>query len=530
MPKSHLVELEVRKLGPVSAASLSLTDGFTVITGETGAGKTILVEALQLATGASEVNYASTDGLAASALFEGEGGEILLRREMTESGRLRSTINGSIVSAEQLRSQAEGLITIHGQHDSMLLKNKTECLHLIDNFGSIVTTKYLSLLEQLRVHRDHLHSLGGSAEDRASTRADIQAKIKLYESVSPSGPNELVDALARLSIVSNLLEQASSISSAAEKLIGEDSAADLVGEVSRLLQAVDSLQIFQQRCQSLLEELRDLGQELSIVHRGIDADGEEIEYLNERIRLLQGLSRRFGEPLSECVKSYDALLVQQSELDNAHEVSIEIESLISLTESELESERARLKAQRSKAAAKFSEQVSLNLARVALPHARFRVDVAGADGSDISFWFQANPGLREELLHQTASGGELSRVLLAISLISIDRSICAVFDEIDAGIGGAVGESIGDCLWELSRHQQVIVVTHLASIAAKADRHWAVSKQVHDGQTVISVRRVEGQDRIDEISRMLSGMTEVAESRQLAQKMLEESLSQRSAP
>ncbi len=530
MLKTHLVELEVRELGPVSAASLSLTDGFTVITGETGAGKTILVEALQLATGSSEVNYTSTDGLAASALFEGEDGEVLLRREMTESGRLRSTINGSIVSAEQLRSRAEGLITIHGQHDSMLLKNKTECLNLIDNFGSIATTQYLNLLEQLRVHRDRLHSLGGSVEDRAATRARIQAQIELYESVMPSGPNELLDSLERLATLSNLLDQAASISLAAEKLIGEGSAADLVSEANHLLKVVDSLQMFQHRGQSLLEELRDLGQELSVIHRGIDADGGEIEFLSDRIYVLQSLSRRFGEPLSECMKTYNSLLAQRSELDNAHEVSVEIEVLISSTESDLEKERARLKNQRSEAAGRFSNQVGLNLARVALPHARFRVDIAGADGSDISFWFQANPGLKEELLHQTASGGELSRVLLAISLISIGRSSCAVFDEIDAGIGGAVGESIGDCLWELSRHQQVIVVTHLASIAAKADRHWAVSKQVHEGRTEISVRRVEGQDRIDEISRMLSGMTEVEESRQLARKMLEERLSQRSAP
>ena len=528
MPKTHLVELEVRNLGPVAAASLSLTDGFTVITGETGAGKTILVEALQLATGSSEVHYISVDGLTASALFEIEEGEVLLRREMTESGRLRSTINGTVVSAEQLRSQAEGLITIHGQHDSMMLKNKAECLNLIDGFGSIVTTDYFDRLEQLRIHRDRLDSLGGSAEDRASTRANIQSQIELYESVSPSGPNELSAALERVATLSNLVDQASAISVAAEKLIGEGFAADLVSEANHVLRAVDSLHIFQRRGQSLLEELRDLGQEISAVHRGIDADSGEIESLNDRIYVLRGLSRRFGEPLPECMKTYEALLAQRSELDNAHEVSVEIEGLISRTEIDLENERARLRILRSEAAGKFSDQVGQNLARVALPHARFRVDVAGADGSDISFWFQANPGLKEELLHQTASGGELSRVLLAISLISIDRSTCAVFDEIDAGIGGAVGESIGDCLWELSRQQQVVVVTHLASIAAKADRHWTVVKNVLSGRTEISVRRVEGQERIDEISRMLSGMTAVEESRQLARKMLEERLAPRS--
>ena len=175
---------------------------------------------------------------------------------------------------------------------------------------------------------------------------------------------------------------------------------------------------------------------------------------------------------------------------------------------------------RREAAGRFSAAVQQQFSRVALMNATFEATCGGTDGSQVEFCFAPNPGHAAGPLHQIASGGELSRVLLAMSLVTVADDVVVIFDEIDAGVGGSVAQQIGECLQELSRAQQVIVVTHLASVAARADRHFVIEKMMTEGSTMTTVREVSGESRVSEIARMLAGESELRESRALAERLL----------
>jgi DNA repair protein RecN (Recombination protein N) len=243
--------------------------------------------------------------------------------------------------------------------------------------------------------------------------------------------------------------------------------------------------------------------------------------LDERAATLQQMARKYGGSLQAAVAMLDELRAQrQSLLDDA-------ERLITLDAEiqELEGRETVLaraaREDREVAARRLTEAVGEQLPRVALPHATLRFEVSGNDGSDARIVFSANPGLPEGPLQALASGGELSRVLLALSLETVHDDVVAVFDEVDAGVGGQVAQQIGDCLHELGLKQQVLAVTHLASVAAKADHHFVIDKTIRAGAVTTSIRQVNGEDRVDEIARMLAGDDLTAESRALAQRLLE---------
>jgi DNA repair protein RecN (Recombination protein N) len=270
---------------------------------------------------------------------------------------------------------------------------------------------------------------------------------------------------------------------------------------------------------SALDQARDATRDLATLSDPEIFDPQRIDDLDARVAQLQALARKYGGAFEHVFVVREQLVERQQELVSHDERALRLDGEIA----ELESRERRLadavRRARERAADELSKAVGRNLERVALANASLRIAVEGDDGSEAQILFRPNPGQGEGPLASLASGGELSRVLLAISLETASPDVVAVFDEIDAGVGGQVAQQIGECLGELARRQQVLAVTHLASVAACADHHFVVRKETAEGTTQTTVRRVEGDERVGEIARMLAG-TVNPESRALAARLL----------
>ena len=531
MPKAQLVELYAHKLGVIDDAHLEFGPGFNVITGETGAGKTLLLGALGLCLGsdASASRYALTNDTRAVALFLRDDEELAFSREAGSSGRLRSSLNGAPSSAEALRAFAEQLIIIHGQHDSLLLRNRGEIVRLIDETGGVNTDELNDVRRQLREARQLREGLGGDEGARQRDLEYLEFQLHELDAAQTTSATELDENLTELERLSTLRDGQSAIVEVVELFDGDSDDAVL----SQFAQAVarvpegDAYASIRGALRDALIEARDSVHELAALGDPDAFDPRVIEDLEARVNVLQHVSKKYGGSLAAAIATRDEMRVrrQNAETDAAR-VNV-IDEEISELETREDDLARRAWAEREVAAAKLTTAVSRQMSRVALANATLRFVVDGDDGSDAQIWFTPNPGQPEGPLSALASGGELSRVLLALSLETVHRDVVAVFDEIDAGLGGQVAQQIGECLREVGRLQQVLAITHLASVAARADHHFIIEKTVEHGATNTLVSEVIGDERVREIARMLAGDTVTAESRALATQLLENSFEDR---
>ena len=526
MPRAQLVELYAHGLGVIEDARVEFAQGFNVITGETGAGKTLLLGALDLCLGgeASSARHAVTTDMKTAALFiNRDGTEISLLRESGQGGRLRSALDNTTTSAESLRQLAEELIVIHGQHDSLSLKNRTEILRLIDTSGKVDTAELHQVRNELSELLKLRENLGGDATQREREIEFLKFQIAEIDAVKISSPSELRDVLEELTRLTELRDGQAALYGVMQVLDSDTDEAVL----SRLAKAIediphgDTYDNARNSLLSALEQARDGVHELSSFTDPDAFDEERLGQLDERASELQSIARKYNGSLEEALESLakfqEDLSRRTGESGRIENLDSEISGLIS---KEVDLAR-KAKKDREYAAVKLTESVRSQLPRVALPNASLRFDIGGDDGSHAQILFTPNPGLPEGPLQSLASGGELSRVLLASSLETAQEDVVAVFDEVDAGVGGQVAQQIGDCLLELGHRQQVLAVTHLASVAAKADHHFVIEKTIINGTASTKIRKVEGDDRVREIARMLVGDSLSQESRALALQLLE---------
>jgi DNA repair protein RecN (Recombination protein N) len=532
MPKAQLVELYAHKLGVIDDAHLEFGPGFNVLTGETGAGKTLLLGALGLCLGgdASASRYALSNDTRAIALFlRGESEELAFARESGNSGRLRSSLNGAPTSAEALRVLAEDLIIVHGQHDSLLLKNRGEIVRLIDESGGVDIEDLNEVRRQLREARQLRERYGGDQDDRQRDLEYLEFQLNELDAAKIASPRELDETLSELTRLSSLREGQSAITEVVELLDGDHDDAILsqfAQAVSRLPDG-DAYDGVREVLTNVLVSARDTLHELGALADPDAFDPRVLEDLETRVSVLQHVSKKYGGSLAAALVTRDEMRLRH---DNAESDAARVDAIDQEIETleQRESALARqAKTEREAAASKLTAAVAHQMARVALANATVRFVVEGDDGSDAQIFFAPNPGQPEGPLSALASGGELSRVLLALSLETVHDEVVAVFDEIDAGLGGQVAQQIGECLREVGRQQQVLAITHLASVAARADHHFVIEKRVEHGTTATSVREVIGDDRVREVARMLAGDTVTQESRALATQLLGNSLEDR---
>lgn len=529
MPKAQLLELYAHGLGVIEDARLELGAGFNVITGETGAGKTLLLGALDLCLGAEAPasRYAVLTDMRTAAVFEvGEGQEVVLAREASSSGRLRSTVNGAPSSAEALRTYAQQLIVIHGQHDSLALRNTSEVLRILDASASISTDELDSVRRRLSEALRLRGEFGGDAHRREQELEFIRFQIGELEAARISSAQELQDSLETLTRLTSLRNGQAAVGEILSDLDADDDDAVMV-RFARSIAKLPSDSVYEaarSTLRSALEMAREGIHDLSMIYDQEGFDEALADQLESRVSVLRQVARKYGGSLETALASLASLKGQlESAADQEDRLLHLDEEISALREQERELAR-RIKREREYGAVKLTEAVRRQLPRVALASATLRFDVDGDDGSDVQILFTPNPGFPEGPLQSLASGGELSRVLLALSLETAHEDVVAVFDEIDAGVGGQVAQQIGQCLAELGCQQQVLAVTHLASVAAKADHHFVIEKSITNGSTLTTLRHVTGSARVEEIARMLAGNNISDEAKALAAQLLETSL------
>ncbi len=525
MPKSQLLELYAHGLGVIQEARLEFGPGFNVLTGETGAGKTLLLGALDLCLGGDgSVTRASiASDMRAAAVFDLNGErEIVLTRESGTSGRLRSAIDGASSSAEALRALADQLIAIHGQHDSLTLRNRGEVLRLIDAKGAVSVVTLVETRRALHDARRERSRLGGDADERARELDFIGFQIDELAAASIRSAEELDDTLEELTRLTALRDGQAALVEVLDQLDADGDVA-VLAQFARSLSRLPAGEAYdgaRTLLRAALEQAREAVHELAALADPESFDASALKELDDRATVLQSLARKHGS-LANALVALDGLRVRQRELIDAATRSTQLDGMIAGFEEQVRALAETALRQRTAAAEALTSAVAGQLSRVALAHASLRFVVGGDDGAEAQILFTPNPGQPEGPLQSLASGGELSRVLLALSLESAHEDVVAVFDEVDAGIGGQVAQQIGECLRELGQRQQVLAVTHLASVAAKADHHFVIEKQIGRDDVSTSVRALVGDARVEEIARMLAGDEITVESRALARQMLE---------
>ncbi|PYP50036.1 MAG: DNA repair protein RecN [Gemmatimonadetes bacterium] len=550
-----LTELRIRNFAIIEQVTLPLDEGFNVLSGETGAGKSIIVGALGLLLGErasadlirSGAEKATVEGvfdianlkeigaLADERGIDVEDDTLVLKREIAANGRGRAWINGATVTSTVLAEIGRQLVNLHGQHDAQTLLDGESQRRVLDAFGGSVSQADLvrSTHAELSAVRREITSLSArraEAEKRADYLRHVAREIEDAR-LSPGEDAKLEDEARVLENADELRTLANSLH---ELLSGEDtSVLSQLGAAQRPLTSIERIDASAARMQELFDTafytLQELAHSVEEYAGSVDLDPARLDEVRQRRDRLFGLLKKYGPTLEGVMEAGRSA---RSELDLVDTAKFD---LANLTAREGEIRRRltvnaeKLSEMRLTAAKKLAKAVEALLPPLGMPDGRFSValiarDEPTADGAeDVEFRVTLNVGHEERPLARVASGGELSRVMLALKTIlaRVDQVPTLVFDEVDAGIGGRVGLQVGDTLRRVAKEHQVFAISHLPQIAARAHHHIVVAKGAKGGVTTADITVLEGTSRVNEIARMLGGDPESKVSRAHAKELLE---------
>jgi DNA repair protein RecN (Recombination protein N) len=514
-----LTELHIENLGVIERVELVLGPGLTAVTGETGAGKTMVVEAIELLVGgradSTIVRHGAAEARIDGRLVRSDGSETVLTRVVPADGRSRAYVDGRLATVASLAEIAADVVDLHGQHAHQSLLSPATQRRALDEFGGIDLTALRAARARSTEIDAALAALGG--DERARAREIDLLRFQVGElddaAVDRADEDDLLDA------EESVLADAAAHRRAAELAVA--AIADEAGgrdSIATALAALDGRAPFSEqalRLRELLAELDDVTAELRTLGEAIEESPARLEEIRERRQLLRNLLRKYGDDLDGVMAFHREATERLAELERYDQRAAELDAERQTAIREERAAAAEVGRQRRAAGPRLAEAVETELRRLALPHAALAVEVGEHPDDDpgdrVQFLLAANPGAPLLPLTRVASGGELARAMLALRLVlsSVDRMTerdrTLVFDEVDAGIGGAAAQAIGDALAELGRTHQVLVVTHLAQVAAAAATQVSVTKTVRDGATFATAATVDGDVRVEEIARMLSG-------------------------
>jgi DNA repair protein RecN (Recombination protein N) len=538
-----ITELRIADLGVISDAIISLHPGLTVVTGETGAGKTMIISGLGLLLGgradprsvrrgserARVEGRFKIDNTALAEAVQEAGGqldddELIVARHVTSAGRSRAYVGGAQVPASVCAELTAALVRIHGQAEQERLTEADRQRQLLDRFAGAPALEplasYTSLWAEDRAARTELAKLRAEAQRRAREVDLLKFGLDEIERIAPaSGEDVALAAEAlRLQSADDLRDSAEL---AVQALAGPD---DEPGGALAMLYA--ARKVFEsavsrdpaatqlgERLVDASYQLSDLTADLARYLDSLESQPGRLEQIAERRAQLSTLTRKYGTTCGEVLQWATESAVRLTQLEQSDERIATLERRVDALATELASLAGQIGRARHEASGRFSELILSELAALAMPHSRLSFDVTstelGPSGADrVELTFAANPGSELRSLGRVASGGELSRVRLALEVVLAagHEAVTLVFDEVDAGVGGKVAVEVGRRLARLAQHSQVVVVTHLAQVAAFADRHYVVVK-ADDGQVTTSgVVRVADEDRAVELARMMAGL------------------------
>jgi DNA repair protein RecN (Recombination protein N) len=534
--------LRIRNLAVIEAVEVELEPGFNVLTGETGAGKSILVEAVGLLLGArASADLVRTGEVVATieAIFEdASDGEIIVRREVTSQGRSRSYINGTLATAGGLRELADRLVELHGQHEHQSLLDPLSHLPLVDESAHLeswlpAVAEAWTSMRALREQRDRARMDGREKAARLDLIAFQLSEIE-KAALKPGEDEELAtvkQVLANAERIQRLCEESYAA-------LYESDQAVLAG-LSQVWRRVGELAAIEPRFAAQLEsrdsiksQLEDLALLLRRYSDEIDASPARLQQVEDRLALLERLKRKYGPTLHDVIAQGTSLARERELLTHSEEAAEDLDRALADARQRYLDLARDLSRRRRVAAKSFSSQIEEHLAQLAMARTRFDVRFNGDESAE-DMWtergidhaeFFVSPNVGEDLrpLARIVSGGELSRMMLALKTMAVADGAgkTLIFDEVDAGIGGEVAEVVGQKLQQLGRRFQVICITHLPQIASRASTQYHLEKTVRGRRTVTTVQRLDAAGRIDEISRMIGGRTVTEPVRASAREML----------
>ncbi len=529
-----LKRISLRDFAIVRTLELDLDNGFTVLTGETGAGKSILIDALQLALGTRaealvvregatraevSVEFDQTESLAPwldDAGFDATQPTLLLRRTVDAQGKSRAWVNGSAATATQLRELGDRLVDIHGQHAWQSLTRPDAVRQLLDAYGKIDSSPLQALWQTHRQTTQALADAQAAQSTLQDERERLAWQISEIDKLAPGSDewDELNTSHTRLAHAQTLIEAAQQALSALED--DDTGALHQLSQACNLLQNNEHLeQDFSGLAEVLASSLAQAGDAAHSLHawlRRVDPDPERLAALDQRLTQWLSLARRYKRTPEELPAALAQWKVDLSRLEAAADMDA-LTQAAQRAQTDYQRAARAVSARRSKAAPLLAQAVTLAMQGLGMQGGRFDValtqdDAAGPHGIDqVAFLVAGHAGSSPRPVGKVASGGELSRIALAIAVTTsqLGTAQTLIFDEVDAGVGGAVAETVGRLMKQLGADRQVMAVTHLPQVAACADHHLQVSKQLQDGTTASQVQAVTGEQRVAEIARMLGG-------------------------
>ena len=529
-----LTHITLRDFVIVHELELDLSKGFSVLTGETGAGKSILIDALQLALGARAESGVVREGAsrcevcaefeptpAIAAWLDDAGFEacndLLLRRTVDTTGKSRAWINGSPATATQLRELGEQLLDIHGQHAWQSLTRPDAVRGLLDAYAGIDTRPLKSAWQSWRQAQQSLADAQQAQSTLANERERLAWQIGELEKLNPQADEwqELSTQHSRLANAQALIDGANQ----GTLLLEGDEDGGALRQLSRAIQTLQSLGQFEPEFNALADVLasaqaqaEDVAHSLHAYLRKTDLDPAQLAHLDERMGLWLSLARRYKKTPDELPLTLQGWRQELAQLDAAADLDT-LQKAANAAQTACTQAAKAVSRQRQQAAKPLAQAVSSAMQQLGMQGGRFEVQLQTLDApaqhglEEVSFLVAGHEGSTPRPVGKVASGGELSRIALAIAVTTseLGEAGTLIFDEVDSGVGGAVAETVGRLMKQLGQHRQVLAVTHLPQVAACADQHLLVSKAANQGQVSSQVRGVSGEERVSEIARMLGG-------------------------
>jgi DNA repair protein RecN (Recombination protein N) len=519
-----LVELAVRDLGVIADLRLLVSKGMSALTGETGAGKTMVVDAIELLVGGRADGVLVRSGAEEAWVegrFEDGEGEVVLARAIPRNGRSRAYVDSRLATGTALAEAGARLVDLHGQHAHQSLLGGAAQRSALDRFGRVDLEPLRAARRRVRELTDELAGLGGDERARAREIDLLRYQVDELDAAGLTDADEDQRLASEEDVLADAAAHRESAAAAVAALTDDGGATDPLGAAIAGLAGRSPFAPHEERLRNLAAELADVAAEVRATAEAIDEDPARLAAVRERRQLLADLRRKYGDTLAEVLAEADRLRARLGELEDHDRRAAALDQ--ALAEARLvEAEAAKAVAEaRRLAAPRLAEAVEEHLRELAMPKARLEVRVEGPDpGDEVVFLLAANPGTEPLPLAKVASGGELARTMLALRLVLTAGPPTLVFDEVDAGIGGGAAAAVGRALARLAGDHQVLVVTHLPQVAAYADTHLQVAKHSDDQTTVSQVAVLSHQDRIVELSRMLSGQPDSDTARRHAEELL----------
>ncbi len=554
-----LTRLSVRNLAIVESADVEFGGGLTVITGETGAGKSVLMGALELVLGARADASTVRDGakearieaefavpgvvdafLDAAGLPPCEDGVLLVRRAISATGGGRVHVNDAATTVQTLRALGKLLVDVHGPNDHQSLLEEGFQRGVLDAHGRLDTSAYAAAWARLADLRAQRADLQGDDADVAETCERLRYAVDELDAaqLTPEDDDELPARHAAAAHAAEILDCANAATAALSEA-DDSAAAALVGAGARVREMArfhEAAGAWGETIERLTVEVQELAQEIADSASRLDADPEALQALDDRLSLVQRLKRKYACPdVAALLALRDERARRLADLEGRGARLAALADEIAAAEAAVRAAGAKLTAARTKAAARLARAVTKELHGLGFLRAGFDVSLAphapDATGCDaVDFLFAPNPGEAARPLREIASTGEIARVMLAVKAVVAEHDAIPVlvFDEIDSNIGGEVGRAVGEKLRAVARHHQVIAITHLPQSAVYGARHLAVAKAVSGGRTRSTIQPLEGEARVAEIARMLGGTSLTSVVEQHARELL--ALAQADAP